>query len=289
VDGITLEVPCGSVFALIGPNGAGKTTFIKLLMNLIRPTRGIARVLGTDTRRMGPAAFARIGYVSENQKLPGWMTTSELLAYLRPFYPTWDDALCRKVQRDLGLDDGKKLRALSRGTRMKAALLASLAYRPELIVLDEPFTGLDPLVREELITGLLELPGEQPWTVLVASHDIDEVERLADWVGFVEGGRLLFAEPVAALLARFRLVEIVADAGAALTAPLRPSWLPLGTAGRTLRFVDTQHVGTDAAAQIQALYAGADVRITPLPLREVFVALARQASAGRQSPAVERI
>src|SRR5512145_3260748 len=146
VNGLDLQVPAGSVFALIGPNGAGKTTTIKLLMNLVRPSRGRATVLGVDSRRLGVREFQRIGYVSENQKLPDWMTTGELLDYCRPLYPTWDETFRQKLQRDLDLTSAVPLRKLSRGMRMKAALLASLAYRPELVVLDEPFTGLDPLV-----------------------------------------------------------------------------------------------------------------------------------------------
>ena len=132
VDGLSLTVPEGSVFALIGPNGAGKTTTIKILMNLIRPTAGTARVLGTESTRLAPSDLARIGYVSEGQELPEWLSPEAMLAYLRPFYPTWDDALCRKLQAVLGLSARTPIRTLSRGTRMKAALLASLAYRPEL-------------------------------------------------------------------------------------------------------------------------------------------------------------
>jgi ABC-2 type transport system ATP-binding protein len=189
VDRLTLQVPVGSIFALVGPNGAGKTTTIKLLMNLIRPSRGSAFVLGTDSRQLGPEQFRRIGYVSENQRLPEWMTPDQLLAYVKPFYPTWDEGLCQKLRGDLGLTAAAPLRTLSRGTRMKAALLSSLAYRPELVVLDEPFTGLDPLVRDQLIHALLELTGEQPLSVLVSSHDIEEIERLADWIGYIDAGR----------------------------------------------------------------------------------------------------
>jgi ABC-2 type transport system ATP-binding protein len=205
VSGLNLEVHAGSIFALVGPNGAGKTTTLKLLMNLLRPTRGRASVLGTDTRRLGPSELARIGYVSENQQLPDWMTPAQLLAYVRPFYPTWDDSLCRKLQTDMAIDLRKPLRVLSRGTRMKAALLASLAYRPELIILDEPFTGLDPLVRDELIRALLELTGEYRWTTLISSHDIDEVERLADTIAFIDNGRILFTESVQALINEHRV------------------------------------------------------------------------------------
>ena len=278
VQSLTLQVPTGSIFAFIGPNGAGKTTTIKMLMNLVRPSAGGARVLGVDSRRLGPAELRRIGYVSESQDLPDWMTPDELLAYVRPFYPTWDQALCDRLRRDLSLDTRTPLRRLSRGTRMKAALLASLAYRPELLVLDEPFTGLDPLVRDELIRALLELPDGRPFTAFVSSHDIDEVERLADRVGFIEGGRLMFAEPVASLLARCRLVEVVTPNGAPAAPKLAPAWLLQGVAGRTIRFVDTRH-DEEARHRVAAAFPGADVRVGPLSLREIFVALARQPAA----------
>jgi len=275
VNGLSLRVPAGSIFALIGPNGAGKTTTIKLLMNLLRPTAGSARVLGVDSRRLQPQHLQRIGYVSENQRLPDWMTPGELFDYCRPLYPEWDDALCRTLQIELGLTSDAPLRTLSRGTRMKAALLASLAYRPDLILLDEPFTGLDPLVREELIRGLLEVASDRVRTVLVSSHDIDEVERLADWIGYLDSGRLRFAEPVSSLLERFRLVEVVAPADGTLAMPARSDWIVQGHAGRTLRFVDTQHAVPNAEARIAAAFPGAEVRTSPLALREIFVTIAR--------------
>ena len=283
VTGLDLRVPAGSIFALIGPNGAGKTTTIKLLLNLIRPTGGAAHVLGVDARRLGAAELQRIGYVSENQRLPDWMTTDELLAYCRPLYPRWDDQLCETLRRDLGLTSPHRLRHQSRGTRMKAALLASLAYRPELVVLDEPFTGLDPLVRDELVRALLELPGGGPFTALVSSHDVEEVERLADWVGFMAEGRLVLAEPVASLLERFRAVEVVVSSGDAPAMPDTPGWLPHGRSGRTLRFVDTQHRGEDAVERIAARFPAAAISAEPMSLREIFVALARTTPRGDAS------
>ena len=283
VVGLDLQVPAGSIFALLGPNGAGKTTTLKLLMNLLRPTRGRATVLGADTRRLGPRDFQRIGYVSENQRLPDWMTPDQLFDYCRPFYPTWDEALRQTLASDLGLATRAPLRTLSRGTRMKAALLVSLAYRPELVVLDEPFTGLDPLTRDELIRGLLEASGDRTWAVVVSSHDIDDVERLADWVGFIKDGRMQFAEPVSALLGRFRLVEIVPASEAAPVMPADARWLPHGSAGRTLRFIDTGHDQSDALARIEAAFPACDIRIAPLPLREIAVTLARSSrSSGRE-------
>jgi len=282
VDGLDLRVPAGSVFALVGPNGAGKTTTIKLLMNLIRPTRGSATVLGTDSRKLTAADFQRIGYVSENQRLPDWMTPAQVFDYCRPLYPSWDEQLFEKLSIDLDLGARARLRALSRGTRMKAALLASLAYRPELVVLDEPFSGLDPVVRDELIRALLELPAEKPCTVLISSHDIEEVERLADWVGFISRGRLEFAEPVSSLLTRFRLIEVIAEND---TTPAFPpatdnDWWFQGSAGRTLRFVDANAAHADREQQIAQTFPGCSVRISPLSLREIFVALARRSGAG---------
>ena len=282
VHGLNLSVPEGSVFALVGPNGAGKTTTIKLLMNLVNPTSGTARVLGVESRRLGPATLARIGYVSENQQLPGWLSTDGFLDYLRPFYPTWDERLCRTLRSDLGLTARTPLRVQSRGTRMKTALLASLAYRPELVILDEPFTGLDPMVRDELIRALLELPGEQTCTMLISSHDIEEVERLADWIGFLQDGRLVIAEPVESLLRRFCMVE-VAFPETVGTMPANDRWLPQGAVGRMLRFVDTDHSSPEATARISAAFPGADIRDSPMSLREIFVALARHAVSSAEA------
>ncbi len=182
VSGLTLTVPEGSIYAFLGANGAGKTTTIKTLMNILTPSSGSARVLGVNSTLLGPKEFAQIGYVSENQRLPEWMTVEQLINFCRPMYPTWDPAFCTKLLEEFDLPLDRKLKHLSRGMKMKAALLTSLAYRPRLLVLDEPFSGLDPLVRDEVIRGMLELTEQENWTVLISSHDIDEVERLADWV-----------------------------------------------------------------------------------------------------------
>jgi ABC-2 type transport system ATP-binding protein len=145
----TLAVPEGAIYALVGANGAGKTTLIKLLMNIFRPTSGRARVMGIESRHLAGKDFQRIGYVSENQDMPDWMTVEAMLDYLRPFYPQWDGALEQQLVRQFDLPLKRKLKHLSRGMRMKAAFASSLAYRPKLIVLDEPFSGLDPLERRD--------------------------------------------------------------------------------------------------------------------------------------------
>ena len=208
LNGLDLSVPAGAVYAFVGPNGAGKTTAIKILMNIIRPTAGRASVLGLDSRKIFGRAFTSIGYASENQQLPGWMRVGAFLNYLRHFYPTWDLTLEAQLVKKFDLPIDRKLRHLSRGMRMKAALASGLAFRPKLVVLDEPFSGLDPLVRDEL-SHALQRPPET--TVFISSHDLAEVESFATHVGYLETGRLRFSEEMASLSARFREVELILE------------------------------------------------------------------------------
>jgi len=278
---LDLEVPAGSIYGLISPNGAGKTTTIKLLMNILRPSSGAAEVLGVDARRLSPAHFARIAYVSENQELPGEMTVEYFLRYLKPFYPTWDEALCNEMLRQFDLPRGRRLRHLSRGMRMKAAFASSLAYRPELIVLDEPFTGLDALVRQELIQGLLERA--ENTTILISSHDLAEIESFASHIGYLEEGRLRFAEEAGALAERFRQVEVIFDAPPALPPDWPRSWMQPQTSSAVLRFVESRFDRGRTPAEVGRLFPDArKVAFTPMALKEIFVALAL---AGRQSKA----
>lgn len=220
---LNLDVPEGAIYALVGPNGAGKTTTIKILMNIFTPTRGRAVVLGMESTRIAGRAFQSIGYVSENQELPEWMRVDTLLAYLRPFYPSWDVALESELVKRLALPLDRKLKDLSRGMRMKAALASSLAYHPRLIVLDEPFSGLDPLVRDELIESTLELAEEA--TVFISSHDLAEIESFASHVGYLDQGHLKFSEEMTALAGRFRDVELSFDTPPQLPEKCPDSWM----------------------------------------------------------------
>jgi ABC-2 type transport system ATP-binding protein len=216
LDGLNLDVPDASVFGLIGPNGAGKTTTIKILMNILKASSGRAEVLGVDSRQLGPSEFEHIGYVSENQEMPEWMTVEYFLAYLKPFYPTWDDARAEELVRQFDLPRVRKLRHLSRGMWMKAALASSLAYHPRLLVLDEPFSGLDPLVREDLIQGLVESAGET--TIFISSHDLADIESFASHIGYLDHGRLQFSEEMTSLISRFREIEVTIEPPATLPA-----------------------------------------------------------------------
>jgi len=279
---LTLTVEAGTLFALLGPNGAGKTTTIRTVMNVLRPSSGRASVFGVESTRLGPSELQRIGYVSENQKLPAWMTVGELLAYCRPFYPSWDDALCRKLLTDFDLRTGDRIGRLSRGMRVKAALVSSLAYRPRLLVLDEPFSGLDPVVRDDLVRGVLELAGEERWTVLLSSHDLDEVERLVDVVGFIDAGRLVLGESFANLHARFRRVEVTAgDAHPATPAVVSADWIGMRQAGRVIQFVETRYVPRETVVRATEAFRANQVDVFPMTLREIFVAIVRDRREAR--------
>lgn len=275
LDGLNLRVPRGSVYALIGSNGVGKTTTLQILMNLLRGATGQASVLGVDSRKLGVSQYARIGYVSEGQEMPDAMTVAEFLAFWRPFYPTWDSARERELLDLFRLPMDRKLKHLSRGMRMKAALASSLSYRPELIVLDEPFSGLDPLVRDEFIEGLLSHAEES--TILIASHDLSEIESFSSHVGFLDEGRMQFSEEMSALSERFREVEVTVDV-TAMPSQLPASWVRTEASSAVVRFVETQWNSARTTHEVaQAFPQARSVEVRAMPLRSIFVALAKSA------------
>jgi ABC-2 type transport system ATP-binding protein len=292
VDNISMAVPEGSIYALVGANGAGKTTLIKLLMNILRPNAGSAQVLGTDSAQLSGSAFNRIGYVSENQELPEGMTVGGMLDYFRAFYPTWDNALEQQLVRQFDLPLKRNLKHLSRGMKMKATFTSSLAYRPSLIILDEPFSGLDPLVRDELIEGLIERAPET--TIFLSSHDLAEIESFSSHVGYLQQGRLLFSEEMSVLSNRFRDVTITLDNPAPLPANIPATWLEAQTTDCVLRFVDSDfREGSSAHHLAEQFPSARDIAFEPMSLREIFLAIAKsgrgsQLSAAPQGIAQER-
>ncbi len=273
---LNLVVPRGAIFALVGHNGAGKTTLIKLLLNILRPSGGGAEVLGEPVAGLKGRAFQRIGYVSENQEMPEWMTVRGMMAYLRPFYATWEEG---SLLADLDLPPERKIKQLSRGMKMKAALASVLAFRPELIVMDEPFSGLDPLVRDELIQALLDrigVDGAEGTTILISSHDLAEIETFATHVAFLHQGRLLFAESMERLTGRFREVTVRLGPGAAgVPAGLPGHWLLPESNGTVLRFVHSD-AGGALEDEVRGVLAGVtDVEVEPMSLRAIFLALVK--------------
>ena len=278
---LTFDVPQGTIYAFLGPNGAGKTTTIKVLMNLLDPSAGYASVLGIDSTRLRPADLERIGYVSENQVLPGWMTPEQLLAFCKPFYPAWDDGLCGKLLRMFELPPNRKIRTFSRGMKMKVAMVAALAYRPRLLVLDEPFSGLDPVVRDEIVEGMLELSGESEWTIFVSSHDLSEIENLADHVGFIREGRLVLSESLSSLQERFREIEVTLPQPSQMAAAWPQDWLSPKITDGVVRFVDSQYQSERTGQALRSSFPPeAGYSTSKMTLREIFVALACASSQG---------
>jgi ABC-2 type transport system ATP-binding protein len=272
--GLCFRVPEGSAFALIGANGAGKTTTIRILMNILQATHGKATILGVDSRRISPRELCQIGYVSENQKFPGGLTVAQYLDYLRPFYPKWDQDLENGLLRDLRLRADLWIADLSHGMRMKLSLVCALPFRPRLLVLDEPFSGLDPLVRDEFMEGLLRQANEM--TVLISSHELSEIEGLSTHVGFLDEGRLLFEESMSDLIARFREVHITMSREAHAPNPVPKDWMQVRTMGNVLAFVDSRFKEEKLRERIASL--GEDVRrvdAEPMGLRSIFTTLAR--------------
>jgi ABC-2 type transport system ATP-binding protein len=275
LDHVNLEVQEGAVYALVGQNGAGKTTAIKILMNLIPASQGTAQVLGTDSRKIRGKYYNQIGCVSENQEIPEWMKVGALLDYLRDFYPTWDLTLEQSLVKQFELPLDRKIKALSRGMKMKLTLAGALAFHPRLIVLDEPFGGLDPLVRDQLIEGLLERAAES--TVFLSSHDLAEIESFASHVGYLESGKLLFSEDMTSLSMRFREVELTRDSDGPLPSPLPSNWLKAKSSGAIVRFVDSCYDEQKTSSEIQRLFGTVkDVQYRALSLRAIFLAIARK-------------
>jgi ABC-2 type transport system ATP-binding protein len=192
LDDVSLIVPRGIVFGLVGANGAGKTTLIRHVLGLLKAQSGSVRVFGIDPVKEPVNVLSRIGYLSEEGDLPGWMRIDELMRYMRAFYPTWDEAYAQDLRRQFELDPAAKVKTLSKGQKARAGLLVALAYRPELLLLDEPSSGLDPIVRRDILGAIVRTIADEGRTVLFSSHLLDEVERISDRVAMLKAGHILF-------------------------------------------------------------------------------------------------
>jgi ABC-2 type transport system ATP-binding protein len=193
---VTLQIPRGGVYGLVGANGAGKTTLIRHILGLLRAQEGSVRVFGHDPVANPVGVLRRIGYLSEENDLPGWMRLDELLRYSRAFYPAWDDAYADELRSMFALDPAAKIRTLSKGQKARAGLVVALAYRPELLVLDEPSSGLDPIVRRDILGAILRTIAGEGRTVLFSSHLLEEVEQVADHVTMIRQGQIVLSAPL---------------------------------------------------------------------------------------------
>jgi len=221
LDDASLEIPCGVVLGLVGANGAGKTTLIKHVLGLLRAVQGQVRVFGLDPVAHPTEVLGRLGYLSEDRDLPPWMNAGELIRYSRAFYPRWDDAYASSLLDQFQLSPKSRIRTLSKGELAKAGLLVALAHRPDLLVLDEPSSGLDPLVRRELLEAVVRSVANEGRTVLFSSHLLDEIARVSDRVAMVVQGRIVLHAPLHQILETHRRLVIRLNLPAA-----KPETLP---------------------------------------------------------------
>lgn len=208
VDALDMAIPPGTAVGLLGPNGAGKSTTINMLLGLVAPTSGRVEVLGMNPAHNGAAVRQRVGYVPERHHIYGWMTIQEVLGFTRSFYPSWNDALCEDLVNRYALPPDKKVKQLSQGMGTKLSLILALAHEPDLLILDEPTTGLDPIARDEFVTAVGELLDRYEKTVLFSSHILSDVERIADTIAIMDGGKLLAMRPQKELVAATKRVQV---------------------------------------------------------------------------------
>ncbi|MBX7258362.1 MAG: ABC transporter ATP-binding protein [Candidatus Hydrogenedentes bacterium] len=264
VHGLDLSIPRGCTFGLLGPNGAGKSTTIKLLMGLLKPTSGEAFVNGFSIQSESLQIRACVGYVPERHHIYPWMTVGEVIWFTRAFYETWDHTLCEDLLKQYELHPAKKVRELSHGMTTKLALVLALSHDPDILLLDEPTTGLDPLIREEFLDGIKSLIDKRPRTVLFSSHILSDIEKVADRIGIVNEGKLLLSATREELIRKTKRVEIELKPGGVAATPPPGTVLQESTAGRwqytvygftdeTIAFMESQDSVARCAAHDMSL------------------------------------
>jgi len=269
LDDVTFTVERGTVFGLVGENGAGKSTLIKHLLGLWRAESGTVRVFGLDPVADPAAVLGKIGYLSEQPDLPGWMRVDELLRYTQAFYPGWDTQHADRLREQFALDPTARIETLSKGQRAKLGLIAAEAHRPDLLLLDEPSSGLDPVVRRDILEAIIRTVTDAGRTVIFSSHLLDEIERVSDHLAMLHRGRLRLCAPLDEVKARHRRLVLHFELPQT-TAPTVPGAVRITGADRVWTVIcestrlDRLAIGRNFGARI------ADD--SPASLDEVFIA-----------------
>ena len=267
VDGLNMHVERGSIYGFLGRNGAGKTTTIRMLGGLAGPTSGSTRVLGLDPARDLTGILERTGFMVDRVMMP-YMTGIELVKFNRAFFPRWSDALAKRYAETLEIPMDRKFRKLSQGNKTKLCLMLALAQSPELLVLDEPTAGLDPVVTDQLLRVLVEDFANEGRTILMSSHHLSEVEKIADWVGIIDRGKLLLEARLDDIRANYRRVRA---AGEGLPREAREIVTVSATEGVS------DYVLCSAAEEFAARLrsnGAAILEVSPMNLSEIFLVLA---------------
>lgn len=277
LSGLDVSVRSGEVFGFLGRNGAGKSTAIRLLMGITSPDAGEVRLFGVPLHDDVVATRRRIGYVAQDQNLYPWMSPRVLGRFVRGFYPDWDEARWRSLIGRFALPMKQRLGTFSGGMKAKLALAMALATRPELLILDEPTAGMDPVARREFLDLVREQTARDGATTFFSTHLIDEIEAIADRIAIIEGGRTVYQGPLAPLRQRTAAFSISLADDIPGTLPLSPDAAAIRVLGDAVR-LDRRHVMlqfVDAPAS-EVLRSAAPLpgwRIERATLEDVFIAL----------------
>jgi ABC-2 type transport system ATP-binding protein len=264
--GLDLKVPTGSICGFLGRNGAGKTTTIKVLLGMARATKGEARLLGAPGS--DAAVRRRVGFVSDEKDLYDYMTVEEIIAFTRPFFPKWRTDLEQKYRQKFELPGPRDIKDLSRGTRTKLALLLALCRGADLLILDEPTSGLDPAMAEDVLQALVGHVAGEEMTVFFSSHQIAEVDQIADHIAIVDRGRMVLAGALDDVRERYQRVQLV-FAGDAPNVPLKsPGVVRVSRQGRVLTILTSDR--EPLLAEIRSL-APASIDWSPVTLKDIFL------------------
>lgn len=280
LDNVSIYVPRGCVFGLVGENGAGKTTLIKHILGLLRAETGSVRVFGRDPVSEPVEVLGRIGYLSEQPDLPGWMRVDELLRYTKAFFPKWDSTYAQKLLAQFGLNPMQRLNTLSKGQTAKAGLLIAQAHRPELLLLDEPSSGLDPLVRRDILEAVIRTVADEGRTVFFSSHLLEEIERVSDHIAMVHHGKMVLYGPLDDIKAHHRRFTLHFEIAQAKP-PLVSGALSVSGAGK-----EWTVLCNGARTELPAVAAKLGARIVEenaASLNEIFVAHAAETMSANQS------
>ncbi len=268
VNKLSLRIDRGSTFGLLGPNGAGKSTTIKMLMGMLSITAGQAQVLGVDVAQNPTGVKRLVGYVPETHHIYRWMRVGDVIGFCRALYTTWNDQTCHEMVDLFRLDLDKRVEHLSKGTLVKLALLLAVSHDPQVLVLDEPISGLDPVGREEFLDGVLRTICQRGQTVLISSHTLDDVQRLADTVGILYDGRLLMHGRLDEILSTTKRIR------ATLVDGRRPTSLPAGTIHDRVQgrewLLTVSGFRAEKLEHVRALEGVAHVEVADIGLEDLF-------------------
>mgnify|MGYP001074917616 CR=1 FL=1 len=281
LDNVDFTITRGVVMGLVGENGAGKTTLIRHLMGLLKPQSGTVSVFGKNPVKDPEGALSHIGYLSENREMLDWMPLDELMSFTAAFYPDWDWDYAHQLIETFRLDPAKRVCDYSRGQRAQAGLILAVAHHPDLLLLDEPSSGLDPIVRKDILGEIIHTVTNAGKTVLFSSHLLDEVERVADTITFLSEGKKLLTSPLTELLESWKMITL-RGATSLTQFPAIPGIVTSDKRGN--EWVITTQTSMDTLSPLFQKYQFEVLAVNPMSLNDIFIAkVGRSAQNGNES------